>query len=108
VKTSALGSCAARKARYKEVGCLDGGFYGSGPVLSRQQLLLVEPGAKAVLLESLVQLFDERKILLDLGDEHPRLGLSDKAHAAHATPARRYEFAQAVDLHRGSAFQSLA
>jgi hypothetical protein len=59
-------------------------------------------------LEGPIQLPNEREILLDIGDEHPRLRMADKASAANAALSIRHEFAQAVDLYRGAPFQSLA
>ena len=50
-----------------------------------------------MLLEGLIQPLHQRKILLDVGDEDSRLILTHEAHSALTT---RYEFSQAVDLHR--------
>src|SRR5579862_9862264 len=105
VKRSAFGSGAARKARHEEVRGLDRGFDGSRPVLSRKQLPLIQPGAQAVLLESLVQFLGLGQIFLHVCDEHPRLGLT---YETNPVLTARHEFAQPVDLDCGALLQSFA
>src|SRR5581483_1682831 len=102
LEAAALADRFSREACDKKIGGLDGRFNCSSPVLSRQKLLLVEPGPEPTLFKRAIEPFGRPEILFNIGDEDARFGLRDEPEVAAISWEQRSE---SVNLDGSTSFE---